>query len=60
MKLIEIEQITHLPAEVLTLEKEAVAEGFKFLTRLISEWHSGKNRSMRPVNASWQRIRTST
>ncbi|MGE8154111.1 GNAT family N-acetyltransferase [Pseudomonas vancouverensis] len=44
MRLIEIQQITHLPAEVLTLEKEAVAEGFRFLTRLISEWHSGKNR----------------
>lgn len=26
MKLTEIQQITHLPAEVLTLEKEAVAE----------------------------------
>ncbi len=31
MKLIEIQKITHLPAEVLTLEKEAVAEGFGFL-----------------------------
>ncbi|WP_460046917.1 GNAT family N-acetyltransferase [Pseudomonas sp. S2_H01] len=27
-----------------TLEKEAVAEGFRFLTRLISEWNSGTNR----------------
>ena len=44
MKLIEIQQITHLPEEVLTLEKEAVAEGFRFLTRLISEWRSGTNR----------------
>ncbi|KIQ60675.1 acetyltransferase, partial [Pseudomonas fluorescens] len=36
MKLIEIQQITHLPEEVLILEKEAVAEDFRFLTRLIS------------------------
>lgn len=43
MKPIEIQHITYLPAEVLTLEKEAIAEGFRFLTRLISEWHSGKN-----------------
>ena len=48
MKLIEIQQITHLPAEVLTLEKVAVAEGFRFLTRLISQWHSGTNRFNAP------------
>jgi len=48
MKLIEIQKITRLPAEVLALEKEAVAEGFRFLTRLISEWHSGTNRFNAP------------
>lgn len=48
MKPIKIQQITHLPAEVLTLEKEAVAEGFRFLTRLISEWHAGTNRFNAP------------
>ena len=48
MKRIEIQQITHLPAEVFTLEKEAVAEGFRFLTRLISEWESGTNRLNAP------------
>ncbi|VEF11395.1 prophage PSPPH06, GNAT family acetyltransferase [Pseudomonas fluorescens] len=48
MKPIEIQHITHLPAEVLTLEKQAVAEGFRFLTRLISEWHSRKNRFNAP------------
>lgn len=48
MKLLEIQQITYLPAEVLTLEKEAVAEGFRFLTRLISEWRSGTNRFNAP------------
>ncbi|WP_458375214.1 GNAT family N-acetyltransferase [Pseudomonas pergaminensis] len=48
MKRIEIQQITHLPAEVFTLEKEAVAEGFRFLTRLISEWESGTNRFNAP------------
>lgn len=48
MKRSEIQQITHLPAEVLILEKEAVAEGFRFLTRLISEWHSRANRFNAP------------
>jgi GNAT superfamily N-acetyltransferase len=48
MKPIKVHQITHLPEEVLTLEKEAVAEGFRFLTRLISEWHSGTNRFNAP------------
>ncbi|MEX3772938.1 GNAT family N-acetyltransferase [Pseudomonas sp. MYb118] len=40
----DIQQVTHLPPQISTLEKEAVAEGFKFLTRLTSEWHSGSNR----------------
>jgi GNAT superfamily N-acetyltransferase len=44
MKPIDIQQIVHLPEQVVALEKEAVAEGFRFLTRLISEWHSGTNR----------------
>lgn len=40
----EIQRVTHLPPQISTLEREAVAEGFKFLTRLTSEWHSGNNR----------------
>ena len=44
MKPIDIQPIIHLPEQVFALEKEAVAEGFRFLTRLISEWHSGTNR----------------
>ncbi len=48
MKLIEIQQITHLPPDVLTLEKEATAEGFRFLTRLIAQWRSGINRFNAP------------
>ena len=40
----EIQQVTHLPPQISTLEKEAVAEGFKFVTRLTLEWHSGSNR----------------
>jgi GNAT superfamily N-acetyltransferase len=40
----EIHQVTHLPPQILALEKEAMAEGFKFITRLTSEWHSGTNR----------------
>ncbi len=41
---IEIHQINHLPSQLLTLEKEAVEEGFRFLTRLITQWNSGANR----------------
>ena len=44
MKRYEVQRITHLPRQILALEKEAVGEGFRFLTRLINEWHSGANR----------------
>lgn len=44
MKQVEIHPNTHLPPQIPALEKEAVAEGFRFLTRLIAEWHSGANR----------------
>jgi GNAT superfamily N-acetyltransferase len=40
----KLQQLTHLPPQMATLEEEAVAEGFRFLTRLISEWNSGTNR----------------
>ncbi|SDB59440.1 hypothetical protein SAMN03159382_00046 [Pseudomonas sp. NFACC23-1] len=40
----EIQPITHMPPQISALEKEAVAEGFRFITRLTSEWHSGINR----------------
>ena len=40
----EVQRITHLPRQILALEKEAIGEGFRFLTRLINEWHSGANR----------------
>lgn len=36
--------IAHLSMHIRALESEAVAQGFRFLTRLISEWHSGANR----------------
>jgi hypothetical protein len=40
----EIQLVTDLPPHIAALEREAVAEGFRFLTRLVSEWHSGANR----------------
>jgi len=40
----EIQKVTRLPSQIPALEKEAVAEGFRFITRLTSEWHSGANR----------------
>lgn len=48
MSQIDIQLITHLPAQIRVLEKEAVGEGFRFLTRLINEWHSGTNRFNAP------------
>ncbi|WP_141689104.1 GNAT family N-acetyltransferase [Pseudomonas sp. 31 R 17] len=44
MTSMEIQRITHLPPQILDLEKAAVAEGFRFLTRLTSEWQSGTHR----------------
>lgn len=44
MTQVEIHQVTHLPPQIPALEKEAVAEGFRFLTRLIAEWDCGANR----------------
>ena len=41
---IDIQLTTHLPPQIPVLEKEAVEEGFRFLTRLITEWNSGINR----------------
>jgi N-acetylglutamate synthase-like GNAT family acetyltransferase len=44
MSQVDIQLITHLPPQIRALEKEAVREGFRFLTRLIDEWRSGANR----------------
>ena len=37
-------KISGLTPQICELEAEAVAEGFRFLTRLIAEWESGANR----------------
>jgi len=41
---VDIQLITTLPPQIQGLEKQAVAEGFRFLTRLIEEWRTGTNR----------------
>ncbi|WP_372438137.1 GNAT family N-acetyltransferase [Pseudomonas chlororaphis subsp. aureofaciens] len=43
-----IRQISALAPEILVLEAEAVAEGFRFLTRLVADWESGANRFDQP------------
>ena len=48
MSQVNIQLITHLPPEIQALEKEAVGEGFRFMTRLIDEWNSGANRFEAP------------
>lgn len=45
---VDIHLITHLPPQIRVLEKEAVEEDFRFLTRLIAEWNSGANRFNAP------------
>ncbi|WP_150759353.1 GNAT family N-acetyltransferase [Pseudomonas fluorescens] len=37
-------KISGITPQIRELEVEAVAEGFRFLTRLIAEWESGANR----------------
>ncbi|RJX78974.1 GNAT family N-acetyltransferase [Pseudomonas sp. LS-2] len=44
MNPMEVRQIKHLPPQIHVLEEVAFTEGFRFLTRLISEWQSGDNR----------------
>ncbi|WP_095100858.1 GNAT family N-acetyltransferase [Pseudomonas sp. Irchel 3A5] len=44
MSPVDIQLITTLPTQTQELEKQAVAEGFRFLTRLIEEWRTGTNR----------------
>lgn len=41
---VDIQLITTLPPQILVLEKQAVAEGFRFLTRLVDEWKTGTHR----------------
>lgn len=43
-----IRQISVLAPEILELEAEAVAEGFRFLTRLVADWKNGANRFDQP------------
>ncbi|EGH23087.1 acetyltransferase [Pseudomonas amygdali pv. mori str. 301020] len=44
MTLVDIRKVIELPPQLLILEKEAVAQGFRFVTRLIDDWESGNNR----------------
>lgn len=39
-----VRPITTLPEQLQVLESESVCDGFKFLTRLITEWNNGTNR----------------
>lgn len=41
---LSIRKLSALPKAIWALEADAVAEGFRFLTRLIAEWESGANR----------------
>ncbi len=55
MKQFEIHQITHLPPKILALEKEAVEEGFRFITRLMTSGTRGRTVSMHAASVLWWR-----
>lgn len=48
MAKLDVRRITALPLQLRLLEQEAVAQGFRFLTRLIDEWEAGVNRFDEP------------
>ncbi|WP_081610727.1 GNAT family N-acetyltransferase [Cupriavidus neocaledonicus] len=43
-----INQLTVLPPQMADLEREASAQGFNFVGRLIDEWRGGSNRFNKP------------
>lgn len=43
-----IRKLEELPLQLRALETQAVAEGFRFMTRLISEWENRTNRFDQP------------
>jgi GNAT superfamily N-acetyltransferase len=45
---VHIAAITALPDGIEALEAEAEGEGFSFIKRLVSDWHSGSNRFSAP------------
>lgn len=48
-----IRKLEQLPEQILALEAQAVAEGFRFLTRLITEWENHANRFDQPGESLW-------
>ncbi|UXV22152.1 GNAT family N-acetyltransferase [Pseudomonas fluorescens] len=45
---VAIRKLEELPEQIRVLEAQAVAEGFRFLTRLITEWENRSNRFDQP------------
>jgi GNAT superfamily N-acetyltransferase len=41
-------RLSALPLQIAQLEAESVADGFRFLTRLITDWENGANRFDQP------------
>jgi hypothetical protein len=46
--MLSIAHIKSLPPQLVDLEREASAQGFNFLDRLIEEWTTGTNRFDKP------------
>lgn len=47
-QLLSIRPIKELPEQIVELEAQAVREGFRFVTRLITEWQDHSNRFDQP------------
>ncbi|WLI04412.1 MULTISPECIES: GNAT family N-acetyltransferase [Pseudomonas] len=45
---VSIHELERLPEDICVLQAQAVAEGFRFLTRLIKEWEDRSNRFDQP------------
>lgn len=45
---LSIRRLKELPEQIRALEAQAIAEGFRFLTRLITEWEDSSNRFDQP------------
>lgn len=46
--MLSINQLTVLPPQIADLEREASAQGFNFVSRLMDEWRTGSNRFDKP------------
>ncbi|KTB58002.1 MULTISPECIES: hypothetical protein [Pseudomonas] len=54
-----IKRLEDLPEQIHTLHAQAVAEGFRFLTRLVTEWENRTTRFDQPGGSVLSTVRVS-